>query len=308
MTAGIEASSRVLHQANAAVDRELRSEALADLCARVDDWKNHRVDQFGELLLHGQFPVVTGKTEVTKDVRPQVRPQSGLARNPNSTPAPSLSQKSDTLRLSAPFRKALGAKWLQSIVTSCRDKEADAGCEVTPLDQAENQQSNTRQFDASDLDLFLRNTVFHHLSYYSNPRLSHNARELRDSFLSEQYANMMGLVRPAHVQYTIYLFERILLCCKDLNPNKSKDKLLDFQKDKKDKKDKKNKDPKATKLQLKGRIFMTNVTEVLSLSKQGTTLPSGEANHSNNRTRFIFCSDILERRPRSRKFRYSLLQ
>lgn len=46
------------------------------------------------------------------------------------------------------------------------------------------------------------------------------------------------------------------------------------QKDKKDKKDKnKNKEPnKNAKLQLKGRIFMTNVTEVLSLGKQGRSL------------------------------------
>jgi len=50
------------------VDRELRNEALTDLCARVDDWKNHRVDHFGELLLHGHFPVVTGKTDVQKEV------------------------------------------------------------------------------------------------------------------------------------------------------------------------------------------------------------------------------------------------
>ncbi|KAJ5035575.1 uncharacterized protein L3040_008041 [Drepanopeziza brunnea f. sp. 'multigermtubi'] len=139
LTAGIEASNRVLMQANSAVDRELRAEALEDLCARVDDWKNHRVDHFGELLLHGHFPVLTGKSDVQKE-------------------------------------------------------------------------------------------------------------------------------------YTIYLFERILLCCKELNPNKSKDKLMgSTQKDKKDKKDKKNREPnKNAKLQLKGRIFMTNVTEVMSLAKQGS--------------------------------------
>jgi len=55
-------------QANAAVDRELRNEALIDLCARVDDWKNHRVDHFGDLLLHGHFPVLTGKSDVQKEV------------------------------------------------------------------------------------------------------------------------------------------------------------------------------------------------------------------------------------------------
>lgn len=67
---GIEASNRVLMQANAAVDRELRHEALGDLCDRVDDWKNHKVDHFGDLLLHGHFPVVTGKSEQQKEVCP----------------------------------------------------------------------------------------------------------------------------------------------------------------------------------------------------------------------------------------------
>ena len=49
---------------------------------------------------------------------------------------------------------------------------------------------------------------------------------------------------------------------------------MGVQKDKKDKKDK-NKftgPNKNAKLQLKGRIFMTNVTEVLSLAKQGKFL------------------------------------
>jgi hypothetical protein len=64
----MEASSRVLQQANAAVDRELRSEALAELCLRVDDWKNHDIAHFGDLLLHGQFTVVTGKSDVEKEV------------------------------------------------------------------------------------------------------------------------------------------------------------------------------------------------------------------------------------------------
>jgi len=44
---------------------------------------------------------------------------------------------------------------------------------------------------------------------------------------------------------------------------------MGVQKDKKDKKDKRNKENKTGKLQLKGRIFMTNVTEVVSLGKQG---------------------------------------
>ncbi|PWY87592.1 Rho guanyl nucleotide exchange factor [Aspergillus heteromorphus CBS 117.55] len=65
-------------------------------------------------------------------------------------------------------------------------------------------------------------------------------------------------------EYHIYLFERILLCCKDINPNKQKSKL-NLGKDK----------PATTargkaRLQLKGRIYMANVTDVLCMPKPGS--------------------------------------
>ncbi|KAI0010533.1 hypothetical protein F4779DRAFT_627111 [Xylariaceae sp. FL0662B] len=130
LATGIDSAERVLKNANDAVDRDLLDEALEELIRRVDDWKNHKVEQFGRLLLHGVYTVVTGRTEQEKD-------------------------------------------------------------------------------------------------------------------------------------YEIYLFECILLCCKELVPNKTKDK-----------KDKNKYIPKVrnknNKLQLKGRIFMTNVTEVLSFAKPGS--------------------------------------
>ncbi|KAI8634426.1 hypothetical protein F5Y19DRAFT_461807 [Xylariaceae sp. FL1651] len=130
LTKGIEAAERVLKKANEAVNRDLLDEALEELKVRVDDWKNHKVDQFGKLLLHGVYTVVTGRSDQEKD-------------------------------------------------------------------------------------------------------------------------------------YEIYLFECILLCCKEVQPNKSKDK-----------KDKNKSITKVrnknNKLQLKGRIFMTNVTEVLSFAKPGS--------------------------------------
>lgn len=59
----------------------------------------------------------------------------------------------------------------------------------------------------------------------------------------------------------MYLFEKILLCCKEMNPNKTKTKM---------------KGPPANplrngkpKLQLKGRIFMQNVTETHYSNKPG---------------------------------------
>ncbi|KAH6657625.1 Pleckstrin homology domain-containing protein [Truncatella angustata] len=131
LSEGIAAAERVLSQANEAVNLDLLDEAVEDLKKRVDDWKNHRLEHFGRLLLHGVHTVITGRSEQEKD-------------------------------------------------------------------------------------------------------------------------------------YEIYLFESILLCCKEMQPNKSKDK-----------KDKtKSNIPKIrnknNKLQLKGRIFMTNVTEVLSFAKPGS--------------------------------------
>lgn len=63
-----------------------------------------------------------------------------------------------------------------------------------------------------------------------------------------------------HSQYKIYLFEMILLCCKEININKPKNKMSTRSLVTKDGK---------PKLQLKGRIFMQNVTETISLGKPG---------------------------------------
>ncbi|KAL7813609.1 guanine-nucleotide dissociation stimulator [Trichoderma aethiopicum] len=131
LLAGCEAAERVLQKANEAVNRDLLDDALEELIVRVDDWKSHKIESFGKLLLHGVYGVITGKSEQEKD-------------------------------------------------------------------------------------------------------------------------------------YEIYLFECILLCCKEISPNKSKDK-----KDKTRQQGPKTKNKNA-KLQLKGRIFMTNVTDVVSLSKPGS--------------------------------------
>lgn len=70
--------------------------------------------------------------------------------------------------------------------------------------------------------------------------------------------------RPAISQYRIYLFETILLCCKDINPLKQKNKMM-MSKPLVDRRGK-------PRMQLKGRIFMQNVTEVISLSKPGRSI------------------------------------
>ncbi|KAH9220269.1 Pleckstrin homology domain-containing protein, partial [Leptodontidium sp. 2 PMI_412] len=61
LTSGIEAMERVIQKASDAIDRDLRNGTLASLCARVEDWKNHQVDDFGDLLMFGQFPIIKEK-------------------------------------------------------------------------------------------------------------------------------------------------------------------------------------------------------------------------------------------------------
>ncbi|KAF3939937.1 hypothetical protein ABW19_dt0206032 [Dactylella cylindrospora] len=62
-------------------------------------------------------------------------------------------------------------------------------------------------------------------------------------------------------EYHIYLFERILLCCKEVGNNKKQNKGGAAMNKKKGKK---------VGLQLKGRIFMQNVTDIISLAKNGS--------------------------------------
>ncbi len=87
-------------------------------------------------------------------------------------------------------------------------------------------------------------------------------------------------------QYHVYLFETILLCCKDIDLSKPKNKLSNKQLV-----DKRGK----PKLQLKGRIFMQNVTDLLSLSKPGMTTTTLSV-RSSERVR-SFCVTPADRSP-----------
>ena len=72
ITIGIEAASSVLERTNAAVDREERLAAVQELKGRVEDWKGHRVEAFGDLLLAGTFTVHKGDNASTKDSEREV--------------------------------------------------------------------------------------------------------------------------------------------------------------------------------------------------------------------------------------------
>lgn len=265
---------------------------MEDLCLRVDDWKNHKVDHFGDLLLHGHFPVVTGKSDVQKEVRNL----SSLITSPL------LRQVGKAVRSKG---KALLSNLSPSNLMFAFDHIDDSQWDTKSDNKPPTKSSHIDQRRLSlerQMHYYMANMEFIHF-LGSNPITG-------SPLLAEQLANSLGITCPSYQQYTIYLFERILLCCKEVNPNKSKDKLMGTQKDKKDKKDKnKSKLPnKNAKLQLKGRIFMTNVTEVLSLAKQGTLYidlsPAGLLTFS----RFLHGSDLLERGPRGGELHYQILE
>lgn len=128
---GLEAIERITSQINEAIRKSENIEIVKDLEGRVEDWKGHKLEHFGELLLHGSFSVIKG------DVKGEVE------------------------------------------------------------------------------------------------------RE-----------------------YYIYLFERILLCCKEIGTGKKQNKTIA--------KNAKLNAGKKTSLQLKGRIFMQNVTDVISLARNGS--------------------------------------
>lgn len=57
---GIDATEAVLERINAAIAREDRMEAVEELKVLVEDWKGHRIEGFGDLLLYGQYTVLKG--------------------------------------------------------------------------------------------------------------------------------------------------------------------------------------------------------------------------------------------------------
>ncbi|KAK6541262.1 hypothetical protein TWF694_008627 [Orbilia ellipsospora] len=84
----------------------------------------------------------------------------------------------------------------------------------------------------------------------------HQLEQFGDLLLSGQFTVIKGDTKgDIEREYHVFLFERILLCCKDIplkkqKPSPKKGKKLD--------------------LQLKGRIYMQNVTDIISLAKNGS--------------------------------------
>ena len=60
LSQAMSAITSVLERTNSQIAREERQEAVRALKTQVEDWKHHRVEAFGELLLHGTFTVAKG--------------------------------------------------------------------------------------------------------------------------------------------------------------------------------------------------------------------------------------------------------
>ena len=58
---GAEKVRSILDESNEVIAREIRREAVEELQLRVEDWKGHKIDHFGELLLNGTYTVVKGE-------------------------------------------------------------------------------------------------------------------------------------------------------------------------------------------------------------------------------------------------------
>ena len=57
-------------RADEAIGKENRLEAVSKLSYRVEDWKGHKIEHFGDLLLYGAFTVLKG--EGAKEVEREV--------------------------------------------------------------------------------------------------------------------------------------------------------------------------------------------------------------------------------------------
>lgn len=69
---GKDCATAVLSRTNAAIEREDRFAAVDELTGRVEDWKGHKVEQFGELLLYGTFTVLKSDSGTSKDSEREV--------------------------------------------------------------------------------------------------------------------------------------------------------------------------------------------------------------------------------------------
>ncbi|KAG5513318.1 hypothetical protein PMAC_001381 [Pneumocystis sp. 'macacae'] len=85
----------------------------------------------------------------------------------------------------------------------------------------------------------------------------HNVSSFGALLLEDIFMVLKGDVER---EYHVYLFERILLCCKEMSSSKKQTRSMSISK---------KSQKKRGSLQLKGRIFINNVSDINSISKNG---------------------------------------
>ena len=395
---GSAAATSILFRANEAVSKEQRLAAVSELQSRVEDWKGHQIDHFGELLLFGDYTVVKGEgaKEVEREVcivfdslNPECRSRIKRATRQLSEPAsslkqagqktlkepplagvqniqsssnlktslvgqqdadqptpsvlrrftselpevpeedsdkaddecytesssrtPSISTKAVTISAatsatttpvlrgmssktmftrslqSSVSREGLGARNGSAPPTPSRKSKmkspgllSDFGQIMRKQRQSSSAALQTAPKAVSDPlhDLYLLafnrclagGMGFHGPKFWQIPEGARDPAQPQlanvDAVtrIESDFCEMHKLIFPVRVQYKVYLFERILLCCKEINPNKPKNKMMGNNRSLVDKKGK-------PRLQLKGRIFMQNVTDVVTVVKSGRRRP-----------------------------------
>ena len=368
---GIAAARSILARANEAIHKEQRLNAVNDLQQRVEDWKGHKIDHFGELLLYGNYTVLKGEgaKEVEREVstifgslvamsREQLRSVLGASQRPcppavsvvaprspsfassytvcngthsragtptagpmefppmgttsspsqgqgmklstsESTPDLQASRSPSHLNLQSLKRfktyKKLSHSEPPSPTTHHSLRKSPSHSEMSSrvaslfMTRSPKAGPSPPSFKVPDAtpfpniadDFFIPpsklNTIAEskvllphasthvptrhtNLPFSKKTPMRSDTRS-RDNLII-QMADGSAFTSPQREQYKVYLFERILLCCKEINLNKPKNKMLGTNKPLVDKKG-------QPKLQLKGRIFMQNVTDVLTFSKIG---------------------------------------
>ena len=70
LKSGSDATKAILDRANAAIAKVARQQEVRELVNSVDDWKGHKLDHFGELVISGGHTVLKG--EGSKEVEREV--------------------------------------------------------------------------------------------------------------------------------------------------------------------------------------------------------------------------------------------
>jgi hypothetical protein len=72
---GGQAIKAVILRVNAAIERAKMDEEVVTLVELVDDWKGHKLESFGRLVLNGAFPVLKGEGSKETSEREVCSPQ-----------------------------------------------------------------------------------------------------------------------------------------------------------------------------------------------------------------------------------------